>query len=74
MCEKQTALGKEKNVSGGKSQNRIGCGNWNHKNQPILLNPKLLSVEEKKQMELYRSDNVIQPFMRRTEFLTELGK
>jgi len=54
-----------------KQEKMLGVENWNHKNQPILLNPKLLSVEEKKQMELYRSENVIQPFMSRTEFLIE---
>ena len=59
---------------GEKPKKRLGVENWNRKNQPVQLNPEFLQVEKKKQMELYKSENVTQQFMRRTEFLTELGK
>lgn len=65
---------RKEQYQGEKHKKRLGVENWNHEKQAVLLNPKLLSVEEKKQIELYRSKNVIQSFMRRTVFLTELGK
>lgn len=58
---------------GEKAPKRLSMENWNHEYQPIQLNPKLLPVEKKMQMELYRSENVLQQFIR-TEFLTRLEK
>lgn len=66
--------GRNGRCQGKKPPKRLAVKNWNHKNQPAQLTPQLLPVEKKKQMELYRSENAIQQFMRRTEFLTELGK
>lgn len=59
---------------GQKAPKRLSVENWNHENQPIQLNLELLPVEKKKQMELYRSKNVLQQFIRRTEFLRRLEK